>query len=150
MSLRDQILADLTVAMKARDAARLETLRMFKSALQRQEIEEQKPLSDVAVTALLSRLIKQRRESIEAFTRGGRQELADKELAEIAILESYLPKALDEAALVQIVDSVITEIKASSPKDIGLVMKHVMAKLAGQNVDGKAVNALVRSKLGGS
>ncbi|MBI4748758.1 MAG: GatB/YqeY domain-containing protein [Acidobacteria bacterium] len=149
MSLRDQILADITVAMKARDQARLDTLRMVKTSIQRQEIEDQKPMDDPAMMSLLNKLVKQRREAADAFLKGNRQELADKELAEAAIIEAYLPQPVDEATLVQAVESVIAETGASSAKEIGLVMKQVMAKLAGQNVDGKAVNRMVRSKLGG-
>jgi uncharacterized protein YqeY len=149
MSLRDQILADITVAMKARDQARLDTLRMVKTSIQRQEIEDQKPMDDPAMMSLLNKLVKQRREAADAFTKGNRQELADKELAEAAIIEAYLPKPVDEATLAQVVEGVIAETGASSAKEIGLVMKQVMAKLAGQNVDGKAVNMMVRSKLGG-
>lgn len=149
MSIRETLLADLTAAMKAREASRLETLRMVKAAMQRQEIEDQKQLDDQGMMALLNRLVKQRRESADAFTKGGRLELAEKELGEIVILEAYLPKAVDEATLLVAVEAAISETKASTPKDIGIVMKAVMAKLAGQNVDGKTVNALVRSKLGG-
>lgn len=149
MSLRDQILTDITVAMKARDQARLDTLRMVKTSIQRQEIEDQKPMDDPAMMSLLNKLVKQRREAADAFTKGNRQELADKELAEAAIIETYLPKPVDEATLAHVVESVIAETGASSAKEIGLVMKQVMAKLAGQNVDGKAVNMMVRSKLGG-
>ncbi|HNB70809.1 MAG TPA: GatB/YqeY domain-containing protein [Acidobacteriota bacterium] len=149
MSLRDQILADITVAMKARDQARLDTLRMVKTSIQRQEIEDQKPMDDPAMMSLLNKLVKQRREAADAFIKGSRQELADKELAEAAIIEAYLPKPVDEATLAQVVESVIAETGASSAKEIGMVMKQVMAKLAGQNVDGKAVNMMVRSKLGG-
>lgn len=149
MSLRDQILADITVAMKARDQARLDTLRMVKTSIQRQEIEDQKPMDDPAMMSLLNKLVKQRREAADAFLKGSRQELADKELAEAAMIEAYLPKPVDEATLAQVVESVIAETGASSAKEIGLVMKQVMAKLAGQNVDGKAVNMMVRRKLGG-
>ncbi len=149
MSLRDQILADITVAMKARDQARLDTLRMVKTSIQRQEIEDQKPMDDPAMMSLLNKLVKQRREAADAFIKGSRQELADKELAEAAIIEAYLPKPVDEATLAHVVESVIAETGASSAKEIGMVMKQVMAKLAGQNVDGKAVNMMVRSKLGG-
>ena len=149
MSLRDQILADITVAMKARDQARLDTLRMVKTSIQRQEIEDQKPMDDPAMMSLLNKLVKQRREAADAFIKGSRQELADKELAEAAIIEAYLPKPVDEATLAQVVESVIAETSASSAKEIGMVMKQVMAKLAGQNIDGKAVNMMVRRKLGG-
>ncbi|MBX7218813.1 MAG: GatB/YqeY domain-containing protein [Blastocatellia bacterium] len=149
MSIRETLLADLTAAMKAREAGRLETLRMVKAAMQRQEIEDQKQLDDQGMMTLLNRLVKQRRESADAFTKGGRLELAEKELGEIVILEAYLPKAVDEATLLAAVEAAISETKASTSKDIGIVMKTVMAKLAGQNVDGKTVNGLVRSKLGG-
>ncbi len=147
MTLRERLLADLTTALKTRDTARLEALRMVKAALQKQEIEVQHQLDDTEVMALLSTLIKQRREAAESFTKGGRADLAVKEQAELELLESYLPAAVSADELESIVTTVIAETGASSPKDIGRVMKAVMARLAGHRADGKAVNDLVRAKL---
>jgi uncharacterized protein len=138
----------ITGAMKSKDQARLSTLRMLKSALMNREIERGRALDDNESLQVVSALVKQRRDSIEQFIKGGRQDLADKETAEIAILESYLPPALDAAALEGAVDAAIQSTGATSAKDMGKVMKAVMAALAGQTVDGKAVNELVRRKLG--
>ncbi|MFQ3580550.1 MAG: GatB/YqeY domain-containing protein [Chloracidobacterium sp.] len=147
MTIRERLLADLTTALKTKDTARLEALRMVKAAIQKQEIEVQHQLDDAETTALLSTLIKQRREATDAFVKGGREDLAAKERAEAELLESYLPPPIGVAELDALVTSAIAETGAGSPKDIGLVMKAVMAKLAGQRVDGKAVNELVRAKL---
>lgn len=147
MTLRERLLADLTAALKTKDTARLEALRMVKAALQKQEIEVQHPLDDTEVMALLSTLIKQRREAAESFAKGGRADLAAKEQAELELLESYLPAAVEMEELDAIVTAVIAETGAASPKDIGRVMKAVMAKLAGRRADGKVVNELVRAKL---
>ena len=138
----------ITDAMKSRDQARLSTLRMLKSALMNREIERGRALDDNESRQVVSALVKQRRDSIEQFLKGGRQDLVDKETAEIAILESYLPPALDAAALERAVDAAIQSTGATSARDMGKVMKAVMAELAGQTVDGKAVNELVRRKLG--
>lgn len=146
-TIRERLLADLTAALKAKDTPRLETLRMVKAALQKQEIEVQHQLDDAETAALLSTLIKQRREAAESFAKGGREDLAAKERAELDILESYLPPPISAAALDELVTAVIAETGAASAKDVGPVMKAVMAKLAGQRVDGKAVNELVRAKL---
>ncbi len=147
MTLRERLLADLTTALKTRDTARLEALRMVKAALQKQEIEVQHQLDDTEVMALLSTLIKQRREAAESFAKGGRADLAAKEQAELELMESYLPAAVSADELESIVTAVIAETGAGSPKDIGRVMKAVMARLAGRRADGKAVNDLVRTKL---
>jgi uncharacterized protein YqeY len=112
------------------------------------EVEKGRALDASESLQVVAALVKQRRDSIEQFTKGGRQDLADKEAAEISVLESYMPAALDPAALDQAVDAAITETGATSAKDLGRVMKLVMGKLAGQNVDGKVVNELVRRKLG--
>lgn len=146
-TIRERLLADLTAALKAKDIPRLETLRMVKAALQKQEIEVQHQLDDAEATALLSTLIKQRREAAESFAKGGREDLAAKERAELEILESYLPPPISADALDALVTAVIAETGAASAKDIGPVMKVVMAKLAGQRADGKTVNELVRAKL---
>ncbi len=151
MTPLEKINQDITAAMKARDEIRLSTLRMMKTALKKEELEREKgqTLNEEESFAILRSLLKQRRDSIEQFTKAGRQELADKETAEMKIIEEYLPAALDEAALGNIVAATIAEMGASSPQQMGLVMKAVMAKLAGQTVDGKVVSALVKAKLGG-
>jgi uncharacterized protein YqeY len=122
---------------------------MLKTALLNREIERGHPLDDNEQRQVVSSLVKQRRDSIEQFAKGGRQDLVDKETAEIAVLEGYLPPAVGAGDLDRIVDGAIASTGASSAKDMGRVMKAVMAALAGQTVDGKAVNELVRRKLGG-
>jgi uncharacterized protein len=149
MAIVEQITKDLTQAMKAKEQLRLDTLRMVKTALKNREIEAGHPLDDAEALKILNTLVKQRREAAEQYTKGNRQELAEKELKEIKIIEGYLPAAVDEAELDRIVGETIKEMGASNPKEMGAVMKTVMAKLAGQSVDGKTVNALVRQKLGG-
>ncbi len=136
--------------MRKHDAIRLSTLRMLKAALTNREIERGHALDDTESQQVVASLVKQRRDSIEQFTKGGRQELADKEQSEIAVLEAYLPPAADPAAVEQAVVEAITETGAASPKDTGKVMKAAMAKLAGQSVDGKTVSDLVRKKLTGA
>ncbi len=150
MTALEKINQDITAAMKAKAAERLSALRMMKTALKNKELERDKGegLSEAEAIEVLQRLLKQRRDSIEQYTNAGRQELADKEAAEMKIIEEYLPAALDEAALGNIVAATIAELGASSPQQMGLVMKAVMARLAGQTVDGKAVSALVKAKLG--
>ena len=147
MSLSDQIQKDITEAMRARNEQRLSTLRMVKAALKNKEVDKRGPLDDKEALAVLSTLIKQRKESVEQYEKGNRAELAAKERREISIIESYLPKALSSHELSAIVDGVVRESGAGSLKDMGAVMKTVMARLAGQLVDGKQVSDLVRSKL---
>lgn len=151
MTPLEKINQDITAAMKAKDSERLSTLRMMKTALKNKELEKDKDstLSEAEAIKVLQSLLKQRRDSIEQYTNAGRQELADKETAEMKIIEEYLPAAVDEAAIGQIVASVIAETGASSPAQMGVVMKATMAKLAGQTVDGKLVSAIVKAKLGG-
>lgn len=151
MPLVDQIQKDITAAMKAREEARLSTLRMVKSALQNRAIEKMSPLDDKEAQQVLGTLIKQRKDSIEQFTKGGRQEMADKEAAEITVIESYLPKAASEADIVAGVKAVIAEMGSPTMKDMGTVMKNVMAKFAGQGmrVDGKVVSEAVKKELAG-
>jgi len=148
MAIVEQINKDLTQAMKAKDQLRLDTLRMVKTALKNREIDAGHPLDDAEAIKVMNTQVKQRREAAEQFTKGNRQELADKELAEVKIIESYLPASLGEAEIEKIVAETIAQLGATSAKDIGNVMKAVMAKLAGQSVDGKLVNNLVRQKLG--
>ncbi len=147
MTLPERINQDLTAAMKAQDADRLSVLRMVKAALKNREIEKMSPLDDAEATKVMQSLVKQRRDSIEQYTQGGRPELAAKEAAEITVIEAYLPAALDEATLARIVEETLGEIGAQSAKDLGRAMKAVMAKLTGQAVDGKIVSQLVKSKL---
>jgi len=151
MSLTEQIQKDIVTAMKAKDEARLSTLRMVKSALQLRQVEKMAPLDDKESQAVLSTLIKQRKESVEQFTKGGRQEMADKEAAEITIIESYMPKAAGEAEVVAGVKAAIAEMGAPTMKDMGTVMKTAMAKFnaAGMRVDGKMVSEIVKKELAG-
>ncbi len=148
MPFAEDVNRAITDAMKSRDQARLSTLRMLKTALMNREIERGRALDESESRQVVSALVKQRRDSIEQFVKGGRQDLADKETAEIVILEGYLPPSVDAAALERVVDAAIQSTGATSPKDMGKVMKAVMAELAGQTVDGKTVNELVRRKLG--
>ena len=148
MAIAEEVNRAITDAMKAKDQQRLVALRMLKTALMNREIERGRPLDENESRQVVSSLVKQRRDSIEQFTKGGRQDLVDRETAEIAVLESYLPPAVDTADLERVVDNAIGSTGASSPKDMGRVMKAVMAELAGKTVDGKVVNELVRRKLG--
>ncbi len=147
MSLAEDVNRAITDAMKAKDAPRLVALRMLKAALMNREVERGRALDDTEARQVVGVLVKQRRDSIEQFTKGGRKDLADKETAEIVILESYLPPALDANELEKAVENAIASTGATSAKDMGKVMKAVMADLAGKTVDGKAVNDLVRRKL---
>ena len=151
MPLVDQIQKDIVTAMKAKDEARLSTLRMVKSALQLRQVEKMAPLDDKESQAVLSMLIKQRKDSVEQFTKGGRQEMADKEAAEIVLIESYLPKAASEDDIAAGVKAVITEMGSPTMKDMGTVMKNAMAKFAtqGMRVDGKVVSEAVKKELAG-
>jgi uncharacterized protein YqeY len=151
MSLSEQIQKDIVAAMKAREEARLSTLRMVKSALKLREVEKMAPLDEKESQAVLTTLIKQRKESVEQFTKGGRQEMADKEAAEIVLIETYLPKAAGEAEVVAGVKEVIAEMGAPTMKDMGTVMKNAMARFsgAGMRVDGKMVSEAVKRELAG-
>jgi uncharacterized protein YqeY len=149
MALADEVTTAIADAMRRHDAPRLSALRLLKAAIMNREVEKGRGLDDAESRQVVQSLVKQRRDAIEQFLKGGRQDLADKDAAEITILESYLPPALDAGAIDQAVAQAIAETGATSPKDMGRVMKAVMAKLAGQNVDGKAVNELVRKTLGG-
>jgi uncharacterized protein YqeY len=147
MSLRDRLTEDLKLAMKARDQLRMDVIRMIKAAVLNKEVEMKKDLDDAEMSRIMTTMIKQRKESVEQFEKGQRSELAAKERQEISIIESYLPKALSADELERVIDTVIRETGASSAKDMGAVMKAVMARVAGQPVDGKHVSDLVRSKL---
>jgi uncharacterized protein YqeY len=149
-SLNQQIAADLTAAMKAKDAARLGALRMLKAAITNKGmVEKGRDLNDAEVLQVVASLVKQRRDSIEQFAKAGRTDLVEKETGEIAILEHYLPPAASADEIDAAVAAAIAETGASSPKDIGKVMKAVMPKLAGKNADGRLVNEAVRRTLGG-
>ena len=147
MRLRDKISEDLTAAMKAREVMRLSVLRMMKTAVKLKETDLCAELTDDQAMQVFSTLIKQRKDSIEQYTLGGRQDLADKEAAEIKIIEEYLPAAASDDEIARVVDEVIQETGAASPKDLGTVMKHCMARFAGKLVDGKKVNAQVKQRL---
>ena len=147
MSLHDRLTEDLKVAMKSRDQLRMDVIRMIKAALQNKEVELKKDLDDAEMSRVMTTLIKQRRESVEQFEKAQRADLAAKERQEITIIEKYLPQALTPQELESIVASVLTETGAHSLKDMGAVMKAVMARLTGQAVDGKLISELVRAKL---
>jgi uncharacterized protein YqeY len=147
MSLFDRLSEDLKHAMKSKDQLRMDVIRMIKAAALNKEIELKKDLDDADLSRIMTQLIKQRKESVEQYQKAKRDDLAGKELKEIAIIEAYLPKALSADEIAQAVSAAIQETGATSLKDMGTVMKAVMAKLAGQTVDGKQVSELVRAKL---
>ena len=149
MAIVDGLNAAIADAMRQHDPIRLTALRMLKTALTNREVERGRALTDAESLQVVASLVKQRKDSISQFEGAGRQDLADKEAAEIRVLETYLPPAVEPAAVEQAVADAVRETGAASPKDMGRVMKAVMAKLAGQNVDGKTVNELVRRKLAG-
>lgn len=148
MDLNQQLAQDIAAAMKAKDAARLSALRMLKAAIMNKGVEKGRDLDDTEVLQVVSSLVKQRRDSIEQFSKAGRTDLVDKETGEIAVLERYLPPAASAEEIDVAVAAAIAESGASSPKDIGKVMKAVMPKLAGKNADGRTINEAVRRKLG--
>jgi hypothetical protein len=147
MSLEQKVTADIGAAMKARDAGRLTALRMLKAALMNKGVEKGRVLEAAEELQVVASLVKQRRDAIEQFTAGGRHDLASKEQAEIVVLETYLPPAVSAEQLERAVSQAISETGAASAKDIGKVMKAVMAQLAGKTVDGRKVNDLVRTRL---
>ena len=148
MLLRDQVNSDIATAMKAREQARLSALRMLKAAIMNKGIEKGHDLDDAEVLQVVATLVKQRRDSIEQFSKAGRTDLVDKETAEIAVLDSYLPPAATVEEIDAAIAAAIAETGATSQKDMGKVMKAVMPRLAGKNADGRAVNEAVRRKLG--
>lgn len=150
MALLDDTTAAIADAMRKHDPIRLTALRMLKAALTNREVERGRALDDAESQSVVAALVKQRRDSIEQFTSGGRRDLADKEATEIRVLEAYLPPPADPAAIESAVTAAIAETGATSPKDMGRVMKAAMARLSGQSVDGKTVNELVRQKLAGA
>jgi uncharacterized protein YqeY len=147
MSLEHTLGADIVTAMKAKDPVRLTALRMLKTALTNKSIEKGRALEQAEELQVVSTLVKQRKDSIEQFTKGGRQDLADKEQAEIAVLNAYLPAAASDDEIAAAVAAAVTETGATSAKDIGKVMKAAMAALTGKTVDGKKVNEAVRARL---
>jgi uncharacterized protein YqeY len=151
MTISEQIQKDMVDAMRSRDELRLSTLRMVKAAIKLKEVDKRAVLDDKETQQILSTLIKQRRDSIEQFTKGGRQELADKEAGEIKIIEHYLPKAMGEEQIAEAVKATIAEMGSPTMKDMGTVMKNVMAKLqaTGARVEGKTVSELVKKSLSG-
>ena len=148
MNLSDTINTDITAAMKSKDAPRLSALRMLKAAIMNKEVEKGRNLDDAEVLQVVSSLVKQRRDSVDQFSKAGRADLVDKETAEIVILEKYLPPAASPEEVEAAVAAAVAETGATSPKDMGKVMKAVMPKLAGKNADGRAINEAVRRKLG--
>jgi uncharacterized protein YqeY len=148
MALNDQVSADIAAAMKARDPARLSALRMLKAAVMNKSVEKGRDLEDGEILQVVASLVKQRRDSIEQFAKAGRSDLVEKETGEIAVLQAYLPPSATPEEIDAAVAEAIAETGASSPKDVGKVMKAVMPKLAGKNADGKAVNEAVRRTLG--
>ena len=147
MALGEQIQKDIVKAMREKDVLRLSTLRMVKSALQLKEVEKMRPLEDAEILQMLQTLLKQRRESVEQFTKGGRTDLADKETKEIAIIEAYLPAGASDAEMVKAVEDAVAETGANSMKQMGAVVKAAKAKLEGKTVDGKILSDRVRERL---
>lgn len=145
----ERIQKDLVDAMRAKDELKLSVLRMVKSALKNKEIEKIRPLDEAESIQVLQTLLKQRRESVEMFTKGGRTDLAEKESKEIAILETYLPAAASDADMDAAIAAAMAETGANSPKQMGAVVKAAKAKLEGKTVDGKALSDRIRTKLGG-
>jgi len=150
MTLVDRITQDLTAAMKAKDAPRTSTLRMAKAALMNRQIEKHGPLDDPDTVRVLQGLVKQREDSAEQYAKGGRPELADKERAEIVVLKAYLPAEASEEEIAAAVEKAVAETGATSPKDMGKVMKAALAALAasGKPADGKRVNEAAKKRLG--
>jgi uncharacterized protein YqeY len=148
MSLKERIVSDLTAAMRAKDAPRLSVLRMVKASVMNREIEKGGELTDEEMTKALQSLVKQRRDSIEQYEKAERQELADKERAEIEVIEAYLPRAATREEIEQAVTEAISETGASSMREMGAVMKAAQARLAGRSADGRMVSEVVKAKLG--
>jgi hypothetical protein len=147
MTLTERVQQDLVAAMRAKDELRLSVLRMMKAALKNKEIEKIRPLDDAESLQVLQTLVKQRRESVEQFTRGGRLDLAQKESQEIAIVETYLPAAPSDDELTEAIEAAVAETGAKSPKEMGAVIKAARTKLVGKTVDGKTLSDRVRERL---
>lgn len=148
MSYLERIQEDLTAAMKEKNELRLSVLRMMKSALKNKEVEKVRPLDDLESLQVLQTLVKQRRESVDQFTKGGRKDLAEKESKEITIIEEYLPAAPTDAEIQHAVEAAVNEVGASSLKQMGAVIKAARARLEGKAIDGKALSDRVRDRLG--
>ena len=149
MSLVETVTRQIADAMRQKDQASLAPLRMLKAALMNKEVEKGRALDDAESLQVVNSLVKQRRDSVEQFIAGGRQELADKEQAEIKFLERFLPPAADEAAIKAAIGAAVAETGAAGPKDMGKVMKAVMTRLAGQSVDGRVLSESVKKRLAG-
>jgi uncharacterized protein len=147
MALLEQIQNDMIEAMKAKDESRLSTVRMMKAALKKQEIDSMKPLDEATELQVMNTLMKQRREAADQFRKGGREDLAEKEEAELRIITRYLPPAPTSTELEDAVTAAIAETGANSPKQMGVVMKAAQAKLAGKRIDGKTLSGIVKQKL---
>ena len=147
MALLERVQGDMVAAMKAKEEARLNALRMIKAALQKHQVDTMKPLDDAAEQAILKQLVKQRTDAAEMFRKGGRPEQADKEEAERVLIQSYMPAEATEAEIAQAVDAALAETGITSAKQMGVVMKAAQAKLTGKRADGKALSELVRSRL---
>jgi uncharacterized protein YqeY len=148
MSLKERIISDMTASMKARDAARTSVLRMVKAFVMNREIEKGATLDDEEMTKALQSLVKQRRDSVEQYEKAGRPDLAQKERAEIEVIEGYLPQAASRDQIEQAVASAIEETGATSMREMGQVMKAVQSRLAGLSADNRAVSEIVKAKLG--
>jgi uncharacterized protein YqeY len=148
MALLDRIQSDLIAAMKSKDEARLSAIRMIKAALKKHEVDSMKPLDEASEMQVLNTLMKQRRESADMFRKGGRPELADKEEAELKLIESYMPAGASDAEIDAAISAALSETGVTSAKQMGVVMKAAQAKLAGKRVDGKALSEKVRARLG--
>ena len=147
MPLLDRIQSDMTAAMRAKDEARLGAIRLIKAALKKHEVDAMKPLDEPTEIQILNTLIKQRRESAEMFRKGGRPELAEKEEAELKLIESYMPAAPSEEEIEAAIAAALSETGVTSLKQMGVVMKAAQAKLSGKRVDGKALSEKVRARL---
>ncbi|HZH89481.1 MAG TPA: GatB/YqeY domain-containing protein [Pyrinomonadaceae bacterium] len=148
MSLKQRIIDDMIAAMRAKDAPRLSTLRMVKAAMMNRQIEKGDELTDEEVAKMLQSLVKQRRDSVEQYEKGGRAELAAKERAEIEVIEDYLPQAATREEIERAVVAAIEETGAVSMKEMGAVMRAAQARLAGRAADGRVVSEIVKAKLG--
>src|SRR5262245_41327066 len=147
MTIQEQIQAHMSDAMRHKDSLRLSVLRMMKTAVKNKEVEKMKPLDENEVVGVLNTLVKQRRDSIEQFRKGGREELAQKEEAEIRVIQEYLPAAASEEEIRNAIDGAVQETGASSMKDMGRVMKATLARLAGKTADGTHVSQMVKERL---
>jgi len=148
MSLKDQITEDMKTAMRAKDSGRLGTIRLLQAAMKQKEVDERVTLDDAAVVAIIDKLVKQRKDSIEAFTKAGRQDLVDQEAAEMQVLQAYLPERLSTEEITAEVKAIVTELGAKGPGDMGKVMGAVKTRLAGK-ADMGAVSAAVKAALAG-